>query len=58
MCSLDDLGRELDVDVADLELVARIELSLDDWDEEAGVVTKAGRDALVTHFMGGEDPGG
>lgn len=55
---LDDLACHLNVEVADLVLVAQIELCLDEWDEEAGVVTTAGRDALVTHFMGGEDPTG
>lgn len=54
--TLDSIAEELDVTRQDVETVAMVELMNEEWDEDMEAVTAAGRDVLLVHFGGGEDP--
>jgi hypothetical protein len=56
--SLDSVAAELDLARQDVETVAMVELANDEWDEDMEAVTEAGREVLLGHFSGGEDPAG
>jgi hypothetical protein len=54
--TLDEIAKALDVDVEDVQAVAFVELSNDEWDEDMERVTAGGRLRLMEHFFGGVDP--
>lgn len=57
MISLRAVADELGVPVADVALVADVELGgPPDYDPDAEAVTEDGRRRLVEHFHGGTDP--
>jgi hypothetical protein len=53
---LADIAAELDVDLEDVTTVAFVEIANDMFDDDCEAVTPEGRDIIVTHFFGGEDP--
>lgn len=54
---LSTIAAALDVDLADLEIVATVELTgAADYDPETATVSNTGRDLLTVHFQGGSDP--
>lgn len=53
---LESIAAELGVPASDVEVVAQIELLPEEWDDDMEAVTQSGKDVLLQHFAGGEDP--
>ena len=53
---LESIAAELGVPASDVEVVAQIELLPEEWDDDMEAVTQSGKDVLLLHFAGGEDP--
>lgn len=53
---LSSIAEDLGVSFEDVEAVAMVELSNDEWDDDMEQVTDEGRRLLLVHFSGGADP--
>jgi len=54
--SVADIAAELDALVGDILLVAEVELTSDEFDDDTDTVSDEGRRLLLEHFRGGADP--